>query len=391
MVSCLLNADRNENFDNDWNDNNCARKCFIKHAIQLLASYSESESRNDLVALSKSRYSKAKMKTYKNLYIKYLDKIFLRNYIADCIRDKPYYKRINGKLEQYLNYIHSQLVKRDFPLKETRNKIIHDRKKDRDITFSPFFPNKIYDYLIAYPLNPIVEHSSYYWSIGNIEGKGKDMGVGYVAKNFRKYKYAVHLDIKKFYDSIVKEKLYQMVSKRISDRDYLNFYRSVITLQGKGLPLGLPSSQPLSNIYLLEFDYYVKQTLKVEVYCRSVDDIVIMANNKMKLLNHIRMMGRYLKELGLKFKPNWYISNKRIKFLGYVITKTSLCLQKPTFHKIGRLWKRTSNHKSPKRASTLISLKGWLQITTNFQHYYETHLRPLVSFEELKQIAYRRK
>ena len=217
------------------------------------------------------------------------------------------------------------------------------------------------------------------------------MGVNYVFKSFRKYKYAVHLDIKKFYDNIVKEKLFQMVSKRISDKDYLKFYRSIITLQGKGLPLGLPSSQPLSNIYLLEFDYFVKQTLKVEVYCRSVDDIVIMANNKMKLLHYIRMMSEYLEDLGLRFKPNWYISNKIIKFLGYAITKTSLRLQKPTFHKIGRLWKRMSIHKSPKRAKTLISLKGWLQITTNFQHYYETRLKPIVSFEELKQIAYRRK
>ena len=327
------------------------------------------------------------MKTIKNIYKQYLDKEFLRSYIGQVTNNKPYHKRVMGKLVQIVEYLYQEFSKGEFHLKPIRVDIRHDRKKDRDITFSPLFPNKIFDYLLAYPLIPLVKRSSFYWSIGNIEGKGKDMGVGYVAKNFRKYKYACHLDIKKFYENIDKYKLYLNVRKRIRDKDYLNFYQSVKGSTGKGLELGLASSQPLSNLFLMDFDYYIKQTLKIKVYVRSVDDIVIMGNNKMKLLNWIKQMSKYLNGLGLRFKHNWYITDKRIKFLGYIITKTHIYLQKVTFHKIGRLWKRMTNH-SRKRAKTIISLKGWLQITTNFNQYYLKYLKPIMSFKEIKIIAY---
>ncbi len=49
---------------------------------------------------------------------------------------------------------------------------------------------------------------------------------------------------------------------------------------GKGLPLGNLTSQPLVNIYMNEFDQFVKHKLKIKHYTRYVDDFVFFSQNR---------------------------------------------------------------------------------------------------------------
>ena len=66
--------------------------------------------------------------------------------------------------------------------------------------------------------------------------------------------------------------------------------------EGCGLPIGNLTSQIFSNVYLSDFDHYIKRILKVKHYGRYVDDIFFMHNDKQYLLDVRDKVTQHLKE-----------------------------------------------------------------------------------------------
>ena len=334
------------------------------------------------------------MKTTKNLYEKLLSKEHISKVMKQSIKGKKYAKKVNDNFDNILESVYQNLTHFSFELKPTITEIIHDRKKDREITKSPYYPNKIYDYLIADSLKPIVEKSMYKWSVGNVKGRGKDVGIRYLERYIPKYKYAIKLDIKKFYDSIDKRILFSLLKKRISDEKFMIFYSKVVGTSGKGLSLGLNTSQWLSNFYLQDLDYFIKQKLKAKIYVRYVDDMIILGNNKKKLHYYIKDIKRFLWEnLRLTLKENYQLLNIEkdvdIEFLGYKIGKKRTNLIKPLFYRFVRLYRRMKD-KSKRRAKTLVSLWGWFKSSTYSYLYYKKYLENIISFKKIKQLLQKR-
>ncbi|MBO7438625.1 MAG: RNA-directed DNA polymerase, partial [Bacteroidales bacterium] len=80
-----------------------------------------------------------------------------------------------------------------------------------------------------------------------------------------------------------------------SDWDSLPYNRSLFNSpDGCGLPIGNLTSQLFSNVYLGEFDDYIKRTLKVRRYGRYVDDFYIVSNDKDYLLSLIPKIEDFL-------------------------------------------------------------------------------------------------
>lgn len=74
--------------------------------------------------------------------------------------------------------------------------------------------------------------------------------------------------------------------------------------KGCGLPIGNLTSQLFSNVYMSDFDNYVKRDLKFRHYGRYVDDFYLIDNDKDRLKAAIPKLDAYLKnELGLKLHP----------------------------------------------------------------------------------------
>ena len=74
---------------------------------------------------------------------------------------------------------------------------------------------------------------------------------------------------------------------------------------GKGLPLGNLTSQLLVNIYMNEFDQYIKHTLRIKYYIRYADDFVILDNDKRYLLKILPKINHFLSQhLLLQLHPN---------------------------------------------------------------------------------------
>jgi RNA-directed DNA polymerase len=91
----------------------------------------------------------------------------------------------------------------------------------------------------------------------------------------------------------------------------------------RGIPIGNLTSQLFANVYMNEFDQFMKHTLHVRHYIRYTDDFVIVDSNKDKLESLIPVMRQFLGDaLCLTLHPRKIILRKftqGIDFLGYVI------------------------------------------------------------------------
>ena len=62
-----------------------------------------------------------------------------------------------------------------------------------------------------------------------------------------------------------------------------------------GLPIGNLTSQLFANIYLNDFDHYVKRDLSIRYYGRYVDDFVLVHYDKSFLISFIPKIADYMK------------------------------------------------------------------------------------------------
>lgn len=120
---------------------------------------------------------------------------------------------------------------------------------------------------------------------------------------------------------------------RLSDWDNLPKNKSLFSApSGKGLPIGNLTSQLFGNVYLNDFDHFVKEKLKCLYYGRYVDDMVFVSTDKDYLKNLIPVIKHYLKtELNLDLHPKKiYLQpiSHGVKFLGAFIKPQCLYASK---------------------------------------------------------------
>lgn len=183
------------------------------------------------------------------------------------------------------------------------------------------------------------------------------------SKNNTKTCWVLKGDIKKFFANIDHQILIKILTKYISDQDILWLLKQVIksfnTKPGIGLPLGNLTSQLLVNIYLNEFDQFVKHKLKAKHYLRYADDFVLISTERIWLEQQIPLIKNFLWEkLHLILHPQ-KISIQTvasgIDFLGWVNFPDHKVIRTSTKR---RLLKRIKNNPRPE---TIISYLGLLK------------------------------
>ncbi|MDR0423256.1 MAG: RNA-directed DNA polymerase [Rickettsiales bacterium] len=101
-----------------------------------------------------------------------------------------------------------------------------------------------------------------------------------------------------------------------------------------GLPIGNLTSQLFSNIYLHDFDSYVKDELKLPYYGRYVDDFIIMHSDKEYLKKLIPLLSSFLQQhLMLSLHPKKiYLQHytKGVSFVGTIIKPYRKYIRKRT-------------------------------------------------------------
>jgi len=293
--------------------------------------------------------------------------------------------------------------------------------------FAADFRDRIVHHLIYNYISPIFEPLFINDSYSCRSGKGTSYGIKRLdhfirscSENYKKDCYILKLDIKGYFMAIDKFFLYSKIESSLRARRRsnlnLNFLLPLIHKvifhdptkncrikgkredwiglpkskslffagENKGLPIGNLTSQLFGNVYLNDFDNFMKRRRGLRYYGRYVDDIVIVHQSKEYLKSIIPVVKKYLeKELSLELHPNKiYLQHfsKGAAFLGTVIKPYRIYIKnriKGNFYKKILYWNKFFLEKEGKLAKAdiskfLASANSYLGITA---HYNSFNLR----------------
>lgn len=185
-----------------------------------------------------------------------------------------------------------------------------------------------------------------------------------VSKNDTRTCLVLKCDVKKFFASVDQRILVAVLGEYVADPDILWLLRQVIesfssTGAGKGLPLGNLTSQLFVNIYMNEFDRFMKHMLKTRYYIRYADDFVIFSENRRWLQGLIPIVRNFLWEkLRLELHPKKTFLEtvaSGIDFLGWVHFPEHRVLRTTTKR---RMMKRLEECSSPRTLNSYLGLLG---------------------------------
>lgn len=228
---------------------------------------------------------------------------------------KKYVIEFEKNLKNNLAILRTELLLHAYRPKPLDTFILRD-PKTRKISVSDF-RDRIVHHAICNIIEPIFEKKFIYDSYANRKGKGTLAALNRlkvfmrkVTKNgtmVNKYNnkdikgFFLKGDIKHYFDTISHEKLLEIISRTIKDKELIFLIKSILKnhnsdIEGRGMPLGNLTSQFLANVYLNELDQFVKHELKVKYYIRYVDDFVILHNNKYQLEHYKTKISNFLEQ-----------------------------------------------------------------------------------------------
>lgn len=290
--------------------------------------------------------------------------------------------------------------------------------------FAADFRDRIVHHLLYNYINPIFERLFINDSYSCRKKKGTLYGIKRVdhfirscSKNYNQDCYILKLDIKSYFMSIdhlilfqkIKETLFRykdiinfdfdfvlhLLEKVIfndptkncilkgSKKDWKNLPKDkslFFTDKNKGLPIGNLTSQLFGNVYLNDFDHFIKCKLKIKYYGRYVDDFVIVHPDKEYLKSIVPQLREYLKSnLLLNLHPKKiYLQHysKGVSFLGAIIKPYRIYIKNRTkgnfYRKIkfwNNLWQKGEKVKREDFKKFISSINSYLGIIGHYQTY----------------------
>lgn len=129
-----------------------------------------------------------------------------------------------------------------------------------------------------------------------------------VSQNNSRTCWILKCDIRKFFASIDHGILIDILRGRIASPRLLilleNVIRSFEARSGKGIPLGNLTSQLFANIFMNEFDQFVKHCIRMKYYVRYADDFIFLSYDRSMLSDCLPKVATYLSgPLALSLHP----------------------------------------------------------------------------------------
>lgn len=274
------------------------------------------------------------------------------------------------------------------------------RKKERIICKPKFYPDQVIHWALMLQLEPLLKKGMYDYCCGSV----KNRGILYAAKYLKKIlirdrkntKYCLKLDVKKFYDNIVKPILKAKIRRIVKDKKALKLIDDIIDSYGnsedpkKGVPIGNYTSQWLANYYLQDLDHFIKEKLKIKYYVRYMDDMVLFSRNKKELHKCKLAIEEFLNAEGLELKENWQLfktESRPLDFLGYRFYRGYTTLRKSNFLRIKRRAKKIYKKKrlSYADATAIISYYGWLKHCDS-HNFNQKYIKPYINLKKCKGV-----
>ena len=306
------------------------------------------------------------MKTYRNLFDKIVSFDNLLSAAKKAQKGKRFKKTtalFNLNLEKELFKIQKELKDGVYRHGDYLDFYIHDSKR-RLISAAPY-RDRVVHHALCNIIEPIFDKTFIFDSYACRSGKGVHAAVNRYTEFSRKNRYVLKCDIQKYFQSVDHEILLAIVSNKIRCQRTLSLIKEIVCSRiGKGnveyfrnddlftpysrtraIPIGNLTSQFFANVYLNDFDHFIKEQLRCRFYIRYVDDFVVFDNSK-KRLNAIKEhLKEYLDTLRLKLhrkKCRVYRVEEGISFLGYRIFPTHRLLKKDNALKMRRRLRQLS-------------------------------------------------
>lgn len=243
---------------------------------------------------------------------------------------------------RYLSIIQERLRNRSYTFGPYQTFTVRE-KKFRDVVDAPM-KDRIVHWMLYEHLLPIWQPRFIHDTYGNLPGRGTHAAIQRLAVFCRsgKSRWVLQLDISKYFYSVRHDLLKERVLRHIGDEDLrrllialVDSFRTGDTYDAifppdspyhqtadKGMPIGNLSSQLFANIFLNDFDHWVKEGLGIKRYIRYVDDMVFLGESREQLQAVCDQVIATLARDGLVIHPRKIRlapASAGVPFLGYVI------------------------------------------------------------------------
>ncbi len=253
------------------------------------------------------------MKTWKHLYP---DLCSFKN-LYEAARKAQRGKRcrpdvfaFHARLEENLLALQEELTTRRWQPGPYREFYVQEAKR-RLICAAPY-RDRVVHHALCNIIEPLFENVFIYDSYACRKGKGTHAAADRYTAFSRQARYVLKCDIARYFPSICHEALYGQLSRRIADGDVLWLCERVLRSygdegllwpSGAGIPIGNQTSQFFANVYLNDFDHWMKEAMQCRWYIRYVDDFVILDDDKRFLGSLIPRIEERLEAIGARLHP----------------------------------------------------------------------------------------
>jgi RNA-directed DNA polymerase len=262
------------------------------------------------------------------------------------------YEQYETNADENIRKLHQRLKEGKYRAQPLRRVYIpkEDGKQQRPISI-PALEDKIVQKVVVNLLNAIYEQDFLDCSYGFRPGRGQHQALDEVGRVIcaRPTGWVLEIDIRSYFDSIVRSALVEMIEKRVTDGSVLRLIgkwiqggvmedgRLLVSETGTGQ--GQPISPLLANIYLHHvldkwFEDEVKPRLKGEAYeIRFADDAILCFQHKEDAVKVLAVLPKRFEKYGLTLHPE---KTRLIEFGRYAAKNARKQEKKPaTFNFLG--------------------------------------------------------
>lgn len=318
-----------------------------------------------------------------------------------CKRYKKTILTFNFNLERNLLKVQQRLISPNYTPDKYVCFTVHDPKLR--LISAPSFEDRIIHQILFKILDPMYDKVFIYDSYACRINKGTHFGMRRVKKFLQAARsqygpsqdiYCLKMDIRKYFPSISWDILIKILEKQIESPDMLKILKTIITThtltdlnrkiitdtkilsseERRGIPIGNLTSQLFANIYLNEFDQFIKHQLKIKWYARYMDDFLIIHPDKKYLWQLRAQIEEFLRiQLKLQLHPDKiYLDNVKngVCFVGYRIFYDHVTIKGKTLQRMRRKYKKRlkseRKHHTGMFVRTKASMRGHLQMADTF-------------------------
>ncbi len=207
------------------------------------------------------------------------------------------------------------------------------------------FRDRVVHHALVSVLEPHFERRFVAHSYACRVNKGTHRALERASQLFRKRKFVLKGDIRKFFPSIDHEVLMGEVRHAVVDEGVLGLLAQVLrgtpaqepcvewfegddlltpVRRRRGIPIGNLTSQFLANVMLDRFDHFIMDHEGYGEYVRYCDDFLVFADTRSELWSLREKALRYLGSMRLTLHPNKggvHATGSRVPFLGFALRR----------------------------------------------------------------------